>query len=185
MSIRAAVEATLEGRDQRLDEGHLLEKKEAKKKDKDKFNFGVTNHARAFVSCADCSKPRLLFSTKALTLNETELLEARLDNVIYTCGSDQLFDEGHLLEKKVFVKSALTCGMCVEKAYYSVGRFPSCCCWCGETVATRFVELSQTDLGGKKQIGEICTDCHGRGLDVLIAMGGGRQAEAALAVTSK
>ena len=49
MSIRAAVEATLEGRDQRLDEGHLLEKKEAKKKDKDKFNFGVTNHARAFV----------------------------------------------------------------------------------------------------------------------------------------
>ena len=139
--------------------------KEAKAADKKRFNFGITNHARAFVPCADCSKPRLLFAAKGLTSNETDLLEARLDNVIYTCGTDQLFDEGHVLEKKVFVRSALTCGMPVEKAYYGVGKFPACCCWCGETNAERLVDLSQLDLGGKKGY-PICTNCHGRGLDV-------------------
>eukprot|EP00966_Prymnesium_polylepis_P321406 7377726-Prymnesium_polylepis.1 len=74
--------------------------KGAKEADKEKFNFGTTNHARAFVKCADCSKPRLIWAAKQLSLNETELLEARIDNVIYTCGSDQLFDEGHVLENK-------------------------------------------------------------------------------------
>ena len=96
--------------------------------------------------CADCSKPRLLFASKALSSNKTELLEARLDNVIYTCGSDQLFDQALPRENKaVFIKSALVCGMPVEKAYYTVGRFPSCCCWCGETTASRLVDLTQLD----------------------------------------
>ena len=85
--------------------------------------------------------------------------------MIYTCGSEQLFDEGHVLEKTVFIRSALVCGIPVEKAYYGVGKFPSCCCWCGETAVARLVELSELDLGGKKGY-PICVDCHGRGLEV-------------------
>ena len=86
--------------------------KEAKAADKAKpINFGLSNYARATVTCADCSKPRVLFASKALTPNEMDVLEARLDSVIYTCGACELFDDGHPLEKKVFVKSALVCGM--------------------------------------------------------------------------
>ena len=141
--------------------------KEAKAVDKAKpINFGLSNYARATVTCADCSKPRVLFASKALTPNETDVLEARLDSIIYTCGACELFDDGHPLEKKVFVKSALVCGMPVEKAYYTVGKFPSCCSWCGEMSEARLVELSQLNLGGKKGY-PICTDCHGRGLDVV------------------
>ena len=85
---------------------------------------------------------------------------------MYTCGSTGLFDEGHVLGKKVFIKSALVCGMPVEKAYYTVGRFTICCTWCGETDAARLVELSQLDLGGKKGYA-ICISCHGSGFDVV------------------
>ena len=96
-----------------------------------------------------------------------QLLEARIDNVIYTCGaSEQLFDDGHPLKKKVYIKSALTCGMPVEKAYYTVGKFEICCTWCGETDASRLVDLTTLELGGKKGY-SICTDCHGRGFDVV------------------
>ena len=35
-----------------------------------------------------------------LTPNEKALLDARLDSVIYTCGAEGLFEEGHQLEKK-------------------------------------------------------------------------------------
>jgi hypothetical protein len=108
----------------------------------------------------------VLFAAKALSPNETDVLEARLDQVIYTCGVCELFDAGHPLEKKVFIKSALVCGMPVEKAYYTVGKFPACCSWCGETTEARLVQLDQLDLGGKKGY-PICTDCHGRGLDVV------------------
>ena len=39
--------------------------KEAKAADKAKpINFGLSNYARAFIKCADCFKPRLLFSEK-------------------------------------------------------------------------------------------------------------------------
>ena len=141
--------------------------KEAKAADKAKpINFGTSNYARATVTCADCSKPRVLFAAKALSSNEMDVLEARLDQVLYTCGASELFDAGHPLEKKVFVKSALVCGMPVEKAYYTVGKFPTCCSWCGETTEARLVQLDQLDLGGKKGY-PICTDCHGRGLDVV------------------
>lgn len=140
---------------------------EAKAADKAKpINFGTTNFARATITCADCNKPRLLFAAKDLSPNEMVLLEARLDVVIYTCGGSDLFDEGHVLEKKVFVKSALVCGMAVEKAYYSVGKFPVCCTWCAQTEAARLLDLSQLDLGGKKGYA-MCIECHGRGLDVV------------------
>ena len=62
-----------------------------------------------------------------LTPNEKALLDARLDRVIYTCGAEGLFEEGHQLEKKLFIKSALVCGMPMEKAYYGCGRFAACC----------------------------------------------------------
>ena len=74
---------------------------------------------------------------KALSANESTLLDARLDQVLYTCGSTELFDDSHVLAKKVYIKSALVCGMPVEKAYYTVGRFPICCTWCGETDPAR------------------------------------------------
>lgn len=141
--------------------------KEAKAADKAKpINFSITNYARAIITCADCSKPRVLFASKVLTPNETSVLEARLDSVIYTCGACELFDDDHPLKNKVFVKSALVCGMPVEKSYYSAGKFPLCCSWCGEVQEALLVELSQLDLGGKKGY-PICTDCHGRGLEVV------------------
>jgi hypothetical protein len=130
------------------------------------INFGTSNYARATVSCVDCNKPRLLWSEKALSSNETMLLNARLDQLLYTCGSTELFDDGHTLAKKVYIKSALVCGMAVEKAYYTVGRFPTCCTWCGETDPACLVELSQLDLGGKKGYA-ICVTCHGSGFDVV------------------
>ena len=47
-----------------------------------------------------------------------DVLAARLDQIIYTCGASELFDAGHSLEKKVFVKSALICGMPVREGLH-------------------------------------------------------------------
>ena len=47
-----------------------------------------------------------------LTPNEKALLDARLDSVIYTCGAEGLFEEGHQLEKKLFISSRRSSAAC-------------------------------------------------------------------------
>ena len=43
-------------------------------------NVGIT------VSCAECEKPRLLFSAKKLAEKDKAVLQSFLDTIIYTCG---------------------------------------------------------------------------------------------------
>ena len=57
----------------------------------------------------------------------------------YMCGQ-MLFEEPHALDKTLFVREALTCGMPVEKPYYTKTastKLPSICCWCADSSRKR------------------------------------------------
>ena len=52
----------------------------------------------------------------------------------YMC-SQKLFEEPHALDKTLYVREALACGMSVEKPYYTKAastKLPTICCWCAD-----------------------------------------------------
>ncbi len=77
------------------------------------------------LQCDECGRWRLLYSKKKLKKNERELLERRLDGLMYTCGSslEDLALEAPLDE--VHVRD-LNCSEPIEKLYYSAGYSPIC-----------------------------------------------------------
>lgn len=117
------------------------------------FNL-TTARARALAWCSDCSKPRLIYSERALCENAYKDLMLFLDRFQYTCGSP-VVPEGHDLKAIVFIKTHIRCHDAVSAQYYSAGdRLGSSfvrelCFYCGSTdvleepeVAAQFASFS-------------------------------------------
>ena len=121
--------------------------------------------ARMSVPCADCGKPRVMFCMQKLTQPEKDLAQSKLDEIVYTCGAEDIFGEGHALAGKLFVKQALVCGMPVEKAYQTCKLFGPCCSWCGEARDDKLVDLESLSL--EKKAYPICHSCHASGCEVV------------------
>ena len=144
--------------------------KEVDKQTKAKYSgiFGQKK-VRAFVECMECQKPRLVHSMEKPSREVQNSLEDYLDEVYYQCG-DNLFSKdlaappGH--EDIFYAKRALTCGMPVEKCYYSSALFPAgVCAHCAESDDAEMVDLTQINLGGKKAyMYPICEQCYGNNI---------------------
>lgn len=104
--------------------------------------FTKTN-ARLTIDCMECGKPRVLYSSQALSRSQTTSFKRWLANndikKIYTCGM--------ILEVPgidLFLKAALTCVSPIETSYYTcnirVGIDKTKCCFCSETGASNTPE---------------------------------------------
>ena len=77
------------------------------------------------LQCNECGRWRLLYSKKKLKKHERELLQQRLDGLMYTCGAslEDLYLDPPLNE--VYVRD-VCCLDHIEKLYYSAGYEPIC-----------------------------------------------------------
>jgi hypothetical protein len=130
----------------------------------------AVKNVRLFVRCEDCLRARLVFSPPLQ--NAADSMSARvreLEGVLsepsyeYMCG-DSLFGlkeepVPHPESTDIFhVKRALTCGMGIEKPYFSCKKFPAICAHCGSgDDHVPDDEIRTTD--GKKAY-PLCRTCH-------------------------
>ena len=80
------------------------------------------------IVCAECSKPRLLYSKLSLKTPRREELCQVVGDLDYTCGSsfaDIPTEEGNILQS-VFVKASLSCSQPIEVPYYTAGHVDVC-----------------------------------------------------------
>jgi len=123
--------------------------------------------ARCTIGCSECGLPRVLYSLNRLSPEEKDLAQSAVDNVSsFVCGATQLFDEGHQLASKLFVRSANACGLPVEKQYYTSKQFRDCCTWCGLTDPLELEDLESLNLNGAKGY-SICKRCYADGKKVI------------------
>jgi hypothetical protein len=109
----------------------------------------------------------VLYSLNRLSPEEKDLAQSAVDNVSsFVCGATQLFDEGHQLASKLFVRSANACGLPVEKQYYTSKQFRDCCTWCGLTDPLELEDLESLNLNGAKGY-SICKRCYADGKKVI------------------
>ena len=91
----------------------------------------------AIIKCADCKKPRLMFSQRMLKGEEKASLKRVLNGLEYVCGSSfQEFlvnseNRDVKILEKVFVKENLSCSLVVERPYYSCDFLKKVCIHCG------------------------------------------------------
>ena len=91
---------------------------------------------------------------------DCEILGQTKAEIDFKCG-EKLFIQPHVLDKIVFVREAVTCGMPVEKPYYSktaATKYPSLCCWCVDSDATNLINVGEVETHGAKIL-PICRDC--------------------------
>ena len=76
------------------------------------------------VKCAECKKPRLMFSQKSLKENEKKSLKRALNGIKFICGTsfqefvmDTKNEDINVLDK-VFVRENLSCMSIVENPYF-------------------------------------------------------------------
>lgn len=123
--------------------------------------------ARCTIGCSECGLPRVLYSLNRLSPEEKDIAQSAVDNVSsFVCGATQLFDEGHQLASKLFVRSANACGLPVEKQYYTSKQFRDCCTWCGLTDPLELEDLESLNLNGAKGY-SICKRCYADGKKVI------------------
>ena len=134
---------------------------------KDKAELWHASNARCTIECSECGLPRVLYSIASLSPEETDLAQAAIDDVSsFVCGATKLFDEGHLLAAKLFMRGAQTCGMPVEKQYYTSKQFRDCCTWCGQTDPLELEDMTRLNLNGARGY-TICKRCYTDGNKVV------------------
>ena len=101
----------------------------------------VGQRMRTTVQCTECNKPRGVYSRIQLTPDEKKQLEAVMELVEYTCGSELTVDGGPL-HGTVFVQTSLRCSDPVEFSYYACPRKqPDICCYCASSNSMRDPQL--------------------------------------------
>jgi hypothetical protein len=136
-TAHAVVGATAAGVAMLVRDEHNADKmrRAARKNPKEHNSIGMSSwQARSYVTCAECEKPRIVYSTRApdaLALERLRLLKTEGD---YECG-------GTLDDTNVFkTRTSLNCTSSVEMAWYSkkwrLAR-PVVYCRCGSTNVTK------------------------------------------------
>ncbi|CAG8559872.1 42298_t:CDS:2 [Gigaspora margarita] len=121
----------------------------------------VNTKIRRTITCEYCAKMRCIYSNVALTNDEEIKLQATLDGLYYSCGS-QLLPEDHELSEQLSIRLNLTCDSPIESTYFSwrLKRF-DICYWCGES--KNLIEPSDTLKGEWKTIYPLCSFCKNNG----------------------
>jgi hypothetical protein len=92
----------------------------------------ITNFARGFVTCTNCTLPRVVFCRKDLNEDELQAAAIAVEANNYVCGAP-LFPPDHTLAKTVVVRPSLTCITKLETHYVARQLGPPVCGNCGET----------------------------------------------------
>ncbi|CAG8790649.1 7448_t:CDS:2, partial [Racocetra persica] len=107
----------------------------------------------------DLNKKKI--SNSALTENEEIQLQAALDGLCYTCGS-QLLPEDHELSKYLSVRLNITCNSPIEATYFSWRlKKLDIYYWCGES--ENLIEPSDKLKAEWKTIYPLCAFCKENG----------------------
>lgn len=93
----------------------------------------VADKVRDIVICAECGKPRVVYSAKKLSLNEKKELERVQEEMIYTCGAP-LFPCSTESVHNMIVREGIICESQIETTYYAgkTATFPEVCVHCGD-----------------------------------------------------
>lgn len=121
---------------------------------------------RETVNCANCGKPRCIFSKNHLDAETQRILEQRIEMTSFVCGK-LLFDDNETVGVKIAQRQDLSCDSPIEKAYYNPrkGRStfvtPDLCIHCGKSHSLLRIE----DLRNKGHVTDdldrypICVPC--------------------------
>ena len=104
-------------------------------------------NVRQVITCSECSKPRVLHSSRKVKDNVKEISE-ELDSLSYSCGASLQDAMDACFLENIYVRADLTCSMPIEVPYFSAG-YDSICYYCG----------TKTDLEIKEQFHPICISC--------------------------
>lgn len=121
----------------------------------------INTKIRRTITCEYCGKMRCIYSNVTLTNDEETKLQATLDGLSYSCGS-QLLPEDHELSERLSVRLNLTCDSPIESTYFSwrLKRF-DICYWCGES--KNLIEPSDILKSEWKTIYPLCLFCKNNG----------------------
>ena len=116
------------------------------------------------VDCAECGKPRVIYSQNKLSERQQITILTGLHEE-YTCVGHVLPPDNPM-HKSVEVKLTINCGDPIELAYYSskIGR-EDVCCYCGGTGATQSNALKEKF----KTVLPVCAACIKNGLQPITA----------------
>ena len=106
-------------------------------------NVGIT------VKCAECERPRLLYSKQKLKDRQLKVLKIFISKIIYICGSTLLEYDGtenreeEKISESVFSQENLSCQSKIELPYYSIDFLKPVCIYCGKEGTKRTIEVNQ------------------------------------------
>jgi len=145
-----------------------------------KTSAQTANSVKSTVQCTECNKPRVLYSQKALSSSEKQILMRFLQFYQYTCGADiQTLKNDkaprvcQVLEK-VFVRDHSCCDD-VEIPYFSSKAFVDICVKCG----------SKNNLQKQGGVHPMCQDCHDKCSTVPVAVRSKRSSSATSSTVAK
>jgi hypothetical protein len=101
----------------------------------------------AVIHCSQCGRPRAIFSSKRLSLDENAVLTEAFEESFFSCGSHKVVPELPKLASirdVMYANPALTCNDVIEKVYYSSELFDAVCAHCGYVV-TEVEEKSRVE----------------------------------------
>lgn len=87
--------------------------------------FYIAARVRGFVSCCECGKRRVVYSSKRLTSKEENALKRVQEELLFVCGS-VLFPGGEY-QDTIVVKEGQSCNSPIEVTYYAGCHFLNIC----------------------------------------------------------
>ena len=128
------------------------------------FNASLQDvkNSSLMLMCEECGMWRLVYATRKLSAQERRVVEASLDGLSFSCGSQlNELDLHNDLLSVMFVRDS-QCNDPVEALYYSVNYTAICmyCCAdmdCSETVTSREYYPQCEDCATKNKISRKCT----------------------------
>ena len=126
------------------------------------------NSAWGLLYCRECDKPRVVYSKKALSAKQKEVLKGVQDgDLVFLCGAS-LFNKDHPVHgeshSNPLLMIPINCAEPVERSYFSATkgkyanpRFPACCYNCGGSAA-----MTQAQDEEKGHVP--CSECVSKGV---------------------
>ena len=110
---------------------------------------------RGAVECAECDKPRLVYSMTTMNMDQMNAMQRVKDENSYRCGE--------ALPCSLVARRSLTCESPIEIHYYSLQ--PVCYhCGSADDILDDFHEYIADLLQQFSKVRPICSHCHGKGL---------------------
>ena len=115
---------------------------------------------RLAIRCNECSKPRCIYSKRALNPREMRELHRLTRKYEFVCGC-LITNDVSFLSGEVFTRLELTCSAPVEFQYYAAPILTraDCCCQCGGDKGVINKDLKKTH----RTVLPLCIKCKAKG----------------------